>query len=232
MGLSLRLAPLRAFHHLAPLRAFRIISPHSGPFTSSRPTQGLSHHLAPLRAFHIISPHSGPSTSSRPAQGLPHLLAPHSGPSTSFRPAQGLPHPFAPLRAFHIISPRSGPSTSFFFFFFWWWCGVLLLITRLLASPVSCCELSLQVVFCVPRQNRHNLVTRPYVDILRRLVKLLVYQIGVLLNTRATKLAAFLLYFTLLSGWQPAIAFLYLFFNLLPFFLNPKTVLYKFGVRN
>ena len=177
-GLSLRLAPLGPFIssqttqglllHLAPLRAFLINSPHSGPSASSHPTQGLSHHLALLRAFHFVSSHTGPF----------HHLAP-LGPSASSCPTQGLslrltslhlslrltPHHFTPLRAFHIISPRSGRSTSsrpiqglphrlaFFFnvidlfvYLFTFW-GVLLIITRLLASPFSCCVILLKVVF-------------------------------------------------------------------------------------
>ena len=79
--------------------------------------------------------------------GLSHHLAPR----------MDLSHPLAPRRAFHIVS----------LFFFLFLGGVLLLITRLLASPFSCCEILLQVVFFVPRQsNRLNLVTAPYVDVL------------------------------------------------------------------
>ena len=48
-GISLDLTELRAFH---------FISPHSGPFTPSRPTGGFSLRLDRLRAFNFISPHS------------------------------------------------------------------------------------------------------------------------------------------------------------------------------
>ena len=137
-GLSHHLASLRArlSLRLAQLRAFHFVSPHSGPFTSSRPTQGL---LLPL-AFHVVSllgpftlsrPSPGlthhlgplrPFTSSRSTQGLPlcltplrafHFVSPHSGHFTSSRPPQGLLHHAAPLRAFHIMSPHSGPFTSY-----------------------------------------------------------------------------------------------------------------------
>ena len=143
-GLSLRLAPRYAFH---------IISPHSGPFTSFHPTQGLSHHLAQLRADRILH--------FLAILRVLHIIAPHSGPSTSRHTPQELSH-CLPFSLFFIY------LFSCLLLFFWGGGGgSLLLITRLLASLLAVVRLRRRWSFRVPRQNnRHNLVTTPYVDVL------------------------------------------------------------------